>query len=138
QERDAAAARVNAARDAFAAVGPEARDALAAAGSADDGATGGLDAAALSRTGRDWDAELVRLDAAVEDEHALSRLDEEYRREQEAAEELDRRATAIATRAEGLPDRIATARADLDRAEEAVRSLGGLRDALDAARSVED
>lgn len=132
-DHGAASAALAAARTAFASAGEEATAVVAAAESA-DGAQ--LDSAALTRCARAWDDELVRLDAAAEDETALAGLQTEHDSLTGAIAAADRRIEELEEQSAGLPAVIEEARAAVAEAERAEASVPALAAARDEAASV--
>ncbi len=132
-EHDAAASR----RDALAA---EFREIDAEASAILDDATadgGAIDVAALTAAGRGLDAELVRLDAAAEDEAALARLRAELESTESQTEQVAATLRELTAEAEAMPDSIRQARSARDQAAEAAAVLDSQATALAAARVIE-
>ncbi|QDQ97161.1 AAA family ATPase [Tomitella fengzijianii] len=132
-DRVAAVARRDSLSAGFAAHGSDSAEILDAA----TAENGDIDSAALESRVRRLDDELVRLDAAAEDEDELARLVSE---QSELAERIDRaesKLRGVSERAEALPEAIKRAREDREQASQAATVLPAQSAALDAAKSIE-
>lgn len=133
-ERDAVAARIGVACDEFEAMGPDSASMLDEARATEGGT---LDTVVLANTLNDWDAELVRLDAAARDEEALLGLIDEQSELEAKITGLDDDAARITAQMDELPAAIARAQGEHDEAVAAAQSLDGLRIVLESARATE-
>ncbi|WP_182348251.1 AAA family ATPase [Tomitella gaofuii] len=133
-DRDAAVTRRDALAAAFAAHDEESAAVLEAATSDD----GDIDSVALEAGTRRLDEELVRLDAAAEDEVALTGLISEQSQATERCERAGAELQAVLGQSEALPALIERVRDERDRASQAATVLPAQAEALDAARTIEE